>query len=195
MARRKKATKADLDLIKQRGKGISSKIAGEIRDKINNATRRAMVDIMNDLAEKGPRFSGSFADSWRAIPVTDKASGSSDNGQYPYTIDDVPSLPKTVKETQRVVVFTIENTMEYAPIALDLEPGKFREQEFEPIGGVEFGVREGKRTGQIRGEVSAGGGSSISTAELDWYSKYAGGGEINAVIQRVFRFEFKPGGF
>jgi len=199
---RRKPSQRDLNLIAKRGKGISGKISKDLRTKINNATRRAMADIMNDLAERGPRYGGSFADSWRAIPVGNEG-GKVKDGEYPYTIENVPTIPSTVKATQRVVVFTIDNIADYAPVALDLEPGKFIDPGYEPMGGIEFKVVEGRRYGPMRGQVApAGSGgdvnlgsrkSNISTAEQDWYSTYAGGGDMDAVVARVFRYEFRAG--
>ena len=44
---------------------------------------------MNDLAERGPEYSGIFKDSWRARVIE---TGQQRDGEYPYSILDVPKL-------------------------------------------------------------------------------------------------------
>lgn len=184
-----KATKA----IGRRGKSMAKAVSDDAKYRINLATRKAMVDVMNDLAEKGPAYSGAFRDSWIAIPKGSGASGST-GGEYPYQLNSVPRLSIKGKEARRVVVFEIANTAPYAEIALDLVEGKFIKPEYEPLGGVEFGVLMGKRFGRTRGQVAEGqSGANVSTANLDWYTTYARS-EIDPAIQRAFRFAFKPGG-
>ena len=178
--------------IARRGKSMAEAVSEDVKYRINLATRKAMVDIMNDLAERGPAYSGAFRDSWIAIPVGSGASGSA-GGEYPYQLSNVPQLSTKGKEAKRVVVFEIVNTAPYAEIALDLKEGKFVKPEYEPLGGVEFGVAIGKRFGRTRGQVADGAnGGNISTANLDWYTTYARS-EIDPVIRRAFRFAFKPG--
>ena len=53
-----------------------SKLPQDMRELINLATRHAAVEIMNDLADAGPEWSGDFQDSWVAVPVGTGASGS-----------------------------------------------------------------------------------------------------------------------
>ena len=51
-------------------------LPNDLRELVNLASRFAAVEIMNDLAEAGPEWSGKFQDSWIAIPIGTGASGS-----------------------------------------------------------------------------------------------------------------------
>ena len=158
----------------------------DLRELVNLASRSAAVEIMNDLAEAGPEWTGEFQDSWIAIPVGTGASGSTGGG-YPYTLDDVPRLSTSIKETARAKKFEIVNTQPYAAYALDLEEGVFRGKG-NPAGDV---VATGSRpVPGRRGDVS-GEGSARSTAPLDWYSTYLNGGEAQKALGRGVAFAFK----
>ena len=84
----------------------------DLRELVNLVARSAAVEIMNDLAEAGPEWSGEFQDSWVAIPVGKGASGSTGGG-YPYTLNDVPKLSTSIKATARAKKFEIANTQPY----------------------------------------------------------------------------------
>jgi hypothetical protein len=158
----------------------------DLRESINLVSRFAAVELMNDLAEAGPEWTGEFQDSWIAIPMGKGASGSTGGG-YPYDLDDVPKLSTSIKETARVNKFEIVNTTPYAPYALDLEEGVFRGKG-NPAGEV---VRTGSRpVPGRRGDVSGSGGAR-STAELDWYSTYLNGGEAQKALGRGVTFGFE----
>ena len=158
----------------------------DLRELVNLVARFAAVEIMNDLAEAGPEWSGKFQDSWVAIPVGKAASGSTGGG-YPYTLNDVPKLSTSIKETARVKKFEIVNTQPYAEYALDLKEGIFYADD-EPAGEV---VAIGKRpVPGLRGDVSGSGGAR-STAPLDWYSTYLNGGEAKKALGRGVLFGFK----
>ncbi len=158
----------------------------DLRETINLVSRFAAVELMNDLAEAGPEWTGEFQDSWIAIPIGKGASGSTGGG-YPYDLNDVPKLSTSIKETARVNKFEIVNTTPYAPYALDLEEGVFRGIG-NPAGEV---VRTGSRpVPGLRGDVSGSGGAR-STAELDWYSTYLNGGEAQKALGRGVTFGFE----
>jgi len=163
-----------------------SKMPKDLREQVNLAVRKAAVEIMNDLAEAGPEWSGEFQDSWVAIPIGKAASGSTGGG-YPYDLNDVPKLSTSIKETARAKKFQIENIQPYAAYALDLEEGFFWADE-EPAGEV---VAIGKRSRPgFRGDVTGEGGNR-STAPLDWYSNYLNGGEMKKALERGVLFGFK----
>lgn len=166
-----------------------SQLPIDIRELINTAARFAAVEIMNDLAEAGPEWTGEFQDSWIAIPVGTGASGSTGGG-YPYTLNDVPRLSTSIKETARVKKFEIVNTQPYAAYALDLEEGVFRGgiRSKNPAGNV---VATGSRpVPGRRGDVS-GSGKARSTAPLDWYTSYLNGGGMARALERGVTFGFK----
>ena len=147
------------------------KMSRALLEQVNEAAREATVRVMNDLAEKGPEWSGDFKNSWMAIPAGKGASGAT-GGEYPYTLDDVPKLSTNLAEMRRVTKFRIENRQPYAPYALDLEEGVFRGDRKGnfPIGKV---VAKGSRpTPGKRGNVKGGMGEATSRAEKDWYRTY-----------------------
>jgi len=163
-----------------------SQLPIDVRELINEVTRYAAVEIMNDLAEAGPEWSGKFQDSWVAVPIGRAASGSTGGG-YPYTLNDVPKLSTSIKETARVKKFEIVNTQPYAEYALDLKEGKFRGIG-NPAGEV---VATGSRpVPGRRGDVSGTGGAR-STAPLDWYTSYLNGGGMAKALQDGVTFAFK----
>ena len=163
-----------------------SQLPVDVRELINEVARYAAVEIMNDLAEAGPEWTGKFQDSWVAVPVGRAASGSTGGG-YPYTLNDVPKLSTSIKETARVKKFEIVNTQPYAEYALDLKEGKFRGIG-NPAGEV---VATGSRpVPGRRGEVSGTGGAR-STAPLDWYTSYLNGGGMAKALQDGVTFAFR----
>ena len=163
-----------------------SQLPTDIRELINEVTRVAAVNIMNDLAEAGPEWSGEFQDSWVAVPFGKAASGSTGGG-YPYSLNDVPKLSTSIKETARVKKFEIVNTQPYAEYALDLKEGLFKGIG-NPAGDV---VKTGSRpTPGRRGDVSGIGGAR-STAPLDWYTSYLNGGGMAKALQDGVTFGFR----
>ena len=163
-----------------------SQLPIDVRELINEVARYAAVEIMNDLAEAGPEWTGKFQDSWVAVPIGRAASGSPGGG-YPYTLNDVPKLSTSIKETARVKKFEIVNTQPYAEYALDLKEGKFRGIG-NPAGEV---VATGSRpVPGRRGEISGTGGAR-STAPLDWYTSYLNGGGMAKALQDGVTFAFR----
>ena len=161
-----------------------SEMSKDIRELVNLISRSAAVEIMNDLAEEGPEWTGKFKNSWVAEPAGSASGGGA--GSYPYTLNNVPEIPPTVRETARAKKFSIENTQPYAAYALDLEQGVFWPAE-ERVGEV---VAEGKRSRPgFRGDVS-GDGDGKSTAPLDWYTTYVNGA-IKDALRRGVTFAFK----
>ena len=63
---------------------------------------------------------------------------------------------------------------------MDLIPGKFKYPGFEPAGEEQ---PRGKRQNGIRGDLKPPGGNR-STAPLDWYSTYMGGGAFAAAFNK-----------
>jgi hypothetical protein len=183
----------------QRGrvKGGWSKVADNIKQRFNEAAREAAVAIMNDLARKGPAFSGDFRDSWQAIAVTGGTTSPTPTG-YPYTLSDVPELNLRSKTLNTVRIFEIVNTSPYALYAMDIIPGTWRKPKgAQPIGGIEFGVKTGKRKfgESFRGEIdTTEEGEGVSTAKADWYENYIRGGELSKEFKRAVGFAFRSAG-
>ena len=174
------------------------KFTREIGEIANELARHVAVEVMNDLAEKGPEWDGTFKDSWIAIPAGGGASGSAGGG-YPYTIDNVPKLSTKLTDMRRATKFTIENIQPYAPYALDLQEGRFNPPNFpRPDKGrvpkgkvVKAGVRDGSGP-TLRGDITASAdGESQITAELDWYRTYVKGGAMKKATVRGVKVGIK----
>ena len=166
----------------------AKRMTDEMIDEVNQGIRGAALEIINELAELGPNWDGNFIDEWIAIPLGKGASGEI-GGVYPYKIDDIPTLAIDKKEAGRVKVFEIVNKSDYAPYALDLITGRFsphfavkRTPNKAP---VETGKRDNTRE-TFRGELTSEPGQGQSTAELDWYNTYTGGGGIGKNMQTGF---------
>jgi len=174
------------------------KFTREIGEIANELARHVAVEVMNDLAEKGPEWDGTFKDSWIAIPAGGGASGSTGGG-YPYTIDNVPKLSTKLTDMRRATKLTIENIQPYAPYALDLQEGRFNPPNFpRPDKGrvpkgkvVKAGVRDGSGP-TLRGDItSSPEGESQITAELDWYRTYVKGGAMKKAMVRGVKVGIK----
>jgi len=174
-----------------------SQVSEDIRNRINNAARQAAPAVMNDLAEKGPAYSGEFRDNWRANAITGGLGQVTPSG-YPYSTRDVPRLDTKARTLEKVKVFEIVNTSPYALYAMDIIPGIWRRpKDSEPIGGIEFGVKKGRREyGEtFRGDVDISkDGKGTTTAEKDWYENYVRGGGLSAGVKRAVKFAFRSDG-
>lgn len=151
---------------------------------VNSAARNAAKEIMNDLAEAGPEWSGEFKDSW----VAHAPGGGSGGGAYPYGLRDIPKLPATKREAQRKTKFIIENVADHAAIAMDLVDVPREEFQFPGQGPQGEIVARGTRPDNgKRGEVNAGGGNARSTAPLFWYQTFTQGGKMQKALERGVR--------
>jgi len=150
---------------------------------VNNASRRAAKEIMNGLAEAGPEWGGEFKNSW----VADSPVAGAIEGNYPYSLRDIPKLPATKREVQRVTKFVIRNTAKHADIALDravVPREEFTYPGYGPKGDV---VARGSRPEEgKRGDVSGNGNARI-TAPLDWYPTFVQGGKMQKALERGVR--------
>jgi len=166
----------------------AKRMTDEMIDEVNQGIRGAALEIINELAELGPNWDGNFIDQWVAIPLGSGASGGG-GGTYPYSIDHIPDLPINKKEAGRVKKFEIVNQSSYAPYALDLIPGRFSPHFAANATPNKAPVETGKRDNTretFRGELTSEPGQGRSTAELDWYNTYTGGGGIGKNMQAGF---------
>ncbi len=190
-------------LITRRGRRIG-KLKNEVknfnlekRKELNNTVRTVAVQIMNDLAEAGPEWSGDFKNSWEAVPLGE-GSKIGKSGSYPYKLNNIPQLSTAKEAVRKANKLQITNTSEWAEYALDIEEGRFtppnfprRERPANPIGNV---VKTGKRDSNLltlRGEISGGDGGARITAPLFWYNKYLNGGGLQKSVEAGARFAFK----
>jgi hypothetical protein len=148
--------------------------------------------VVKDLQERGPQWTGKFANSWEIRgPQGQVVKGSGTEGKpQPLKFDTAPFTGRQALTTRLrttytkdKVVFTISNFSEYADEARDLAPyTPFSDDDRDlgtPIKKRTFGFRpEGGRRGDIQGK-----GNNSVTAPLDWYSNYFGGGQFGKTIQ------------
>lgn len=157
----------------------------DLRRKVQSAARHSAVQIMNDLANAGPNWSGEFANSWTADAP---GVGVGSDGSYPYTIRNTPTLPDTVVAVARNPKLLISNTTSYAMQAMDLEEGLFINPGTEPQGNV---VLEGKRIGRMRTDIiSAQEPTSRATATQDWFTTYVNGGAMQNSLAEGVKIAF-----
>ena len=168
-------------MAKKKGTGL----ARDARRVIQRTAKQAAIEIMNDLGKAGPKWSGEFQDSWVADAVGVKTGGYS---SYPYNNRSVPSLPDTVKATQREVKYNVFNRSDHALEAMDLIEGKFYQPSPPPAN-----AREGERQDDIRGKLGMGKGN-FATADLDWFMTYLDGGGLQKSLAKGVKLGFKPGG-
>ena len=192
-------------LVSKRGRRIG-KLKNEVknfnlekRKELNKTVRTVAVQIMNDLAEAGPEWSGEFKNSWEAVPLGE-GSKIGKSGSYPYKLDDIPRLSDTKEAVQKANKLQITNTSEWAKYALDIEKGKFTPKNFprrdrpkDPLGEVIPGGtgRRDPDSLTLRGEISGGDGGARITAPLFWYNKYLNGGGLQKSVEAGAKFAFK----
>ena len=122
----------------------------------NEVSQKAAEQIVLDLKEIGPYWTGTFEESWVVrpgdvrIPATTRAVE-----RTPFPKPRRVNPIKVDKPTGRKsVFFTIGNTTQYRNVALDLLPGR----------------------------IKAGGNE---TAPQDWFRTYVEGGNLRLTLQQV----------
>ncbi len=161
----------------------------------------AAEKIVRDLQNLGPLWSGRFANSWQITgPQGQLAKGTGAAGR-PQVIE-FSSAPFTgLQATQTLfratfsknkIVYRISNFCPYADEARDFVPytppaNDKKSSIGEPLGQATSGVR---RPGAKRGDLQ-GSGRNRSTAPLDWYTTYVGGGQLDRTIQVMLDKTFR----
>lgn len=175
--------------------GNFADIPNDLRRVMVSALRNAAKDVLNDLAEAGPDWRGTFKDSWY-VETADGRRGAQSGGQDgKYNLFNIPQLNvqgrnvrgqfSAAAPTVRTELF-IGNFAPYAQEAMDLIPGIFKYPGVEPQGEEQ---PRGKRLDGIRGNLQPPG-KNRSTAPLDWYSDYMNGGAFAAAFKRGARAGF-----
>lgn len=160
-----------------------------VREQLSKAVRQAAVEIMNDLAEAGPHWSGNFRNSWVADSPGYGGSLGNTQAKYPYKLSDVAKY----KGKSNVSNLRITNTSIYALYAMDLKEGVFWPKG-EPKGSIYAqGVRQPKDAPAIRGNVGGNEGFARSTAPKDWFLTYIDGGGLRRSIRNGITFGFRGG--
>lgn len=177
---------------------VFKEIKKDLRQAATDSIRNTAVEIMNDLVEEGPAYSGGFSSAWYTIaPGTEPGGIRRIGAQYKYTLRNVPK-----RRFAEGKYYEIVNGADYAPQALDLEEGVFFSQRdsngniIDPVKTpVIGGAGQGARTGNKRGNVSSGVNDAISTAPLDWYVNYIKGGGMVRSLEQGVKIGFRQSPF
>lgn len=128
----------------------------------NEVSQEAARDIVLDLKEQGPYWSGDFESAWvvklgdTRINATRQQSTREPAAGRVITPVEIPK-----PSGRKSISYTIGNEMEYRGIALDLDPSKRR-----------LFNADGSR-------------KAINTAPQDWYRTYVEGGGLRAALARA----------
>lgn len=173
------------------GRPDVSQMPEDIANAAINALREAAKEVINDLAEISPNWSGDFRESWY-VETAEGRRGVKPTGEGGrYNLFNIPLLKVQGRDKRgrftsgvpanigKLELF-IGNSSPYAQEAMDLIPGVFIYPGFEPAGEEQ---PRGGRQGNIRGDLQ-GRGSNRSTAPLHWYSTYMEGGAFGAAFQK-----------
>jgi hypothetical protein len=152
------------------------------------ALRSATRQVISDLQDAGPAYSGNFRSKWYS-----QVEG---RGNKVFASVGVPRF-KEQDLRRGAPTILIGNTAPYAQEAMDLIPGKFIAQKDDP---AKTPVATGKRVGAFRGDVRdmsfeemADSGvkrPAISTAEPKWYEDYMNGGGFSNAFKQGARTGF-----
>lgn len=158
-----------------------------------NGPSKASEEIIKDLQELSPAWTGKFRNSWRIKSPDGKTFGG--GGQpgkaLPVAGPTITGAKTTSTPRGPFSVFVIDNSSPYADQATDLEP--FRPTQPLPARTArtkfsKFGIRPRKG---FRGEVEGvGDGPNSSSAPLDWFSNYSGT-KLDKAVERAYSRRFR----
>ena len=122
----------------------------------NEVSQKAAEQIVLDLKEIGPYWTGTFEESWVVRPGDVRIPASTPARERPAFAQPrkIPPIQVAKPKGRKSVFFTIGNTAEYRNVALDLIPGRVK-----------------------------GGGND--TAPQDWFRTYVEGGNLRLTLQQV----------
>jgi hypothetical protein len=122
----------------------------------NEVSRQAAEQIVLDLKEIGPYWTGTFEKSWVVRPGDVQIAASTPASERTPFARQRRITPIKVAEPKgrKSVFFTIGNTAEYRNVALDLLPGRIK-------------------------------GGRNETAPQDWFRTYVEGGNLRLTLQQV----------
>ncbi len=157
---------------------------------VYNAVKAVGQEVVADLQQRGPSWTGRFSNSWELAEGSVAVSGGGAQGEPAAVVfpKATPSLKKF--STNAEIVFRITNTTPQPSkdIALDKAEGTFRHITPKPLTALgrskyeEF--TQGRAPNSLRGAAgTAGPGKSSRTAALNWYSDYLSGGYIPRIIK------------
>jgi hypothetical protein len=150
---------------------------------------RAAEQVVAELQELGPRWSGKFSNSWRISTPTGTTAGGTGQEGNPVPVKAPELSGADVKNKLLGSPFKIDNTAFYADVATDLATGDFE----NPGKPALKPVSRGNRTKGIRGEpwpvpgTRGTEGPNRATAPLDWFTTYLNGGSLDKAVKRAMR--------
>lgn len=148
----------------------------DIEDATVYAARTACVQIMNNLVEAGPAFTGEFSSAWYAVPKGDQAGGPRKNsGLYKYDLRNVPKTKFKAVGTW----YEIVNTAPHAAEAMDLVPYTYEDFTGTAIKPQKRGFRP---TNGTRGQLVGSSGPNTRTAPPDWWFTFNAGGKLDQAL-------------
>lgn len=162
-------------------------MAPDMRRAVGEALRSATRQVISELQEAGPDYSGRFKARWYSQVEGRSARVFASTGVPRFTDEQLKKGAPTI---------LIGNSSPYAQEAMDLIPGKFIRQEESPN---KAPVAIGRRTGGLRGDVQdmstdeileSGKMPAISTAERKWYNTYMEGGAFGEAFRQGARSGF-----
>jgi len=148
------------------GKSLKDFVMGKAREATRNAMQEVAASTVRTLQEKGPYWSGYFANAWEVKPgdVNIPATTPGPSSRRPDTSGSKVLTEPIVPRADLRKGYTIGNSMEYRDIAMDLVPDT-------------NGVYRGDRPG--------------ATADRDWYTTLVEGGLMLRINKQVAQAAFK----
>ena len=153
-----------------------------------NGPARAAEEMIKDLQEESPAWTGKFRNSWFIQSPNGQKTG---GGGQPGAEVGKAFLQKLIgSKSDSSRLFTIGNSAEYADQATDLAPFKFEGPIPPRVAKTKFRKFGIRPDGGRRGEVEGSGGNT-SSAPLDWFSTYHGSGKADEAVKRAYSRGFR----
>ena len=135
-----------------------SDLAKDLRAGLELGLEKATQDLVTELKDIGPYWTGEFEAAWRVVPGQQLRQSTQEEGPVDFDRPNARQLtPVSVPLTTLEQGYTIYNDMEYADKAMDLEPGP-------------DGVYRGERPRET------------SKTGRDWFERYILGGESSKTL-------------
>lgn len=156
---------------------------------IYNEVKLIGQEVITELQQRGPSWTGKFSNSWELAEGNTAVSGNRAQGEPKAVV--FPKQPPSIKNVAATdIVFRITNLspQPYKDLALDKREGQFEHITPRPqtaLGQSKYEeFSQGRSFQSLRGAAGTGGpGLSSRTAALDWYSDYVSGGYIPRIIK------------
>jgi hypothetical protein len=157
---------------------------------VYNAAKTISQEVIAELQQRGPSWTGQFSNSWELAEGNKAVSGNRAQGEPLAVI--FPKAPPNFRKmsSAKELVFRITNItpQPLKDIALDKTEGTF--QHITPLPQTALGrskyeeFTQGRSFQSRRGDAGTGGvGLSSRTAAPDWYVDYLSGGYIPRIIK------------